>query len=55
LSVETFLKKISVVWYSKEGILEASDKIIALAEAEGLEGHANAIEVRMNLTNERET
>ncbi|MBM7867655.1 histidinol dehydrogenase [Heliobacterium gestii] len=47
LNVDTFQKKTSVIAYSKARFdLDARD-IIALAKAEGLDAHANAIAVRL--------
>jgi histidinol dehydrogenase len=46
LGVWDFLKRSSVISYSKEGLMEVKDDIIRLAEAEGLDAHANAVRVR---------
>lgn len=46
LNVETFMKKTSIIAYTKEALAKASDDIIAMASAEGLDAHANAIKVR---------
>jgi len=46
LNVETFMKKTSIIAYTKEALTAVSDHVIALAEAEGLVAHANAIRVR---------
>ena len=46
LKVETFMKKTSIISYTKEALAEAADDIIAMAEAEGLQAHANAIRIR---------
>ncbi len=46
LSVESFLKTMNVVEYSQDSLAPIRDKIITLAEAEGLDAHANAIRVR---------
>ncbi len=46
LSVDDFIKKTSVISYSKEALLNAADDIIAFANAEGLTAHANSIKVR---------
>ncbi|NAP00013.1 histidinol dehydrogenase [Halomonas sp. MG34] len=43
LGVYDFLKKSSIIQYSQEALLEASEPIIHLAETEGLTAHANAI------------
>lgn len=46
LNTETFMKKTSIIAYSKKALQEVNADIIALAEAEGLTAHANAIRVR---------
>ncbi|MDO9629831.1 MAG: histidinol dehydrogenase [Acholeplasmataceae bacterium] len=46
LSTLDFLKKTSVVSYSKEALLSASEAIIGLANEEGLTAHANSIAIR---------
>lgn len=46
LSVESFLKKMSVVAYRREDLSSVKDKIITLAESERLTAHANSIRVR---------
>jgi len=47
LSVETFIKKTSLVYYSKGAFKRESSDIIRLAEIEGLDAHANSIKVRL--------
>lgn len=46
LSVDDFIKKTSLIYYSKEALQESADDIIRFAENEGLTGHANAVKVR---------
>ncbi|MCR5790644.1 MAG: histidinol dehydrogenase [Lachnospiraceae bacterium] len=46
LSVDAFIKKSSIISYSRDALLEAADDIIRFAEAEGLSAHANSIRVR---------
>ena len=46
LNVETFLKRTSLISYTKNDLLGAADDIIKLANAEGLHAHANAISIR---------
>ena len=46
LSVDSFVKKSSYLYYSKEALAKAADDIIRFAKAEGLTAHANSIEVR---------
>ncbi|WP_368487768.1 histidinol dehydrogenase [Clostridium sp. BJN0013] len=46
LSVDNFIKKSSFTHYSEKALLEIGDKIIKLAQGEGLTAHANSIIVR---------
>lgn len=46
LNVETFMKKTSIISYTKEALSAVASQVITLAEAEGLQAHANAIRVR---------
>lgn len=46
LSVDSFLKSISVLEFSRETLGAISQEIIALAQAEKLTAHANSIQVR---------
>ncbi len=46
LSVDTFIKKSSFIYYTEPALSEAKDDIIKLAETEGLTAHANSIKVR---------
>lgn len=48
LSVDSFIKKSSFIYYSKEAIIENGEKIITLANKEGLTAHANSVKVRLN-------
>jgi histidinol dehydrogenase len=47
LNVDDFIKKSSVISYSKEALLRDGEKIMALARHEGLEAHARAIQIRL--------
>ncbi len=47
LSVDDFYKKTSLLYYSKDALMQAQEDIIRLAEDEQLTGHANAIRVRV--------
>ncbi|HTB96069.1 MAG TPA: histidinol dehydrogenase [Terracidiphilus sp.] len=47
LSVYDFLKLITIQQYSQNGVRQLGAKAIALAEAEGLHGHAEAIRTRL--------
>ncbi|MBW5448990.1 histidinol dehydrogenase [Cohnella sp. CFH 77786] len=46
LNVDDFLKKSSLIRYSKEALRRDTSGIAALARHEGLEGHARAVEIR---------
>ncbi|KHM53092.1 histidinol dehydrogenase [Anaerovibrio lipolyticus] len=46
LNVETFMKRTSLISYTQPELSRVSDDIIRLAEAEGLQAHANAIRIR---------
>ena len=46
LSVDSFLKKMSVIHYGKEDLDNIQEDIIRFAESEGLTAHANSIAVR---------
>ncbi|HET6456182.1 MAG TPA: histidinol dehydrogenase [Armatimonadota bacterium] len=47
LNVDDFLKKTNVIIYSEQGLREDGPSAIELAEAEGLDAHANAVRVRL--------
>ncbi len=47
LSVDSFIKKCSIVAYSKQDFLKEADNIINLARVEGLDAHARAAKVRL--------
>lgn len=46
LGVDDYMKKSSVIYYSKAALRAAKDDIIGFAEAESLTAHANSIKVR---------
>ncbi|MFZ5625209.1 MAG: histidinol dehydrogenase, partial [Gemmatimonadota bacterium] len=46
LGVYDFIKRSSIIRYSRRRLLEDADHIIALAETEGLSGHADAVRLR---------
>ena len=46
LSVESFLKRMSVIDFSREALESVKDGIISMAESEHLTAHANSIKVR---------
>lgn len=48
LSVDSFLKSMSVLEFSREALKPISGEIIALAQAEKLTAHANSIQVRFD-------
>ncbi len=48
LSVDSFVKKSSFIYYTESALRNARDDIVKLAETEGLTAHANSIKVRFN-------
>ena len=49
LSVDSFIKKSSFIYYPKKALLDAADDIICLAETEKLTAHANSVRIRKEL------
>lgn len=47
LSVDSFIKKSSYIYYTKQALNEAADDVILVAEKERLTAHANSIKVRI--------
>jgi histidinol dehydrogenase len=47
LSVETFIKKTSLIYYNRARFLDEARDVMALAAVEGLDAHANAVALRM--------
>ncbi len=48
LSVYSFVKRSSYIYYTEEALREAKDDILCIANREGLTAHANAIAVRFD-------
>ncbi|MCH5192311.1 MAG: histidinol dehydrogenase [Oscillospiraceae bacterium] len=46
LSVNSFTKRSSFIYYTEQALLDAKDDIVCIAEREGLTAHANAVKVR---------
>lgn len=46
LGVDSFIKRSSYIYYTREALLDAADDIILIAERERLTAHANSIKVR---------
>ena len=46
LSVDSFVKRSSFIYYTRDALLEARDDVVCIAEREGLTAHANSIKVR---------
>jgi histidinol dehydrogenase len=47
LSTDSFMKKSSLIFYTKEGLDNVAEAVIEIADVEGLEAHGNTIRVRM--------
>lgn len=54
LSVDDFVKKSSIIYYSKDALREAKDDIMDFANAESLTAHANSIGVRFENESSKE-
>lgn len=54
LGVDDFVKKSSIIYYSREALAKAKDDIIRFAESESLTAHANSIRVRFKEENGHE-
>ncbi|MCL2023483.1 MAG: histidinol dehydrogenase [Oscillospiraceae bacterium] len=48
LSVDTFLKKSSFIYYTKEALSAAAADVLTLAKSEQFQAHANAVAVRVS-------
>jgi histidinol dehydrogenase len=48
LNVADYIKKSSVISYTKKALEKASDDVVAFAMSEGLDAHANALKVRFS-------
>ena len=46
LSVDSFIKKSSFIYYTEDALREAQEPIVSIAQAEGLTAHAHSIQVR---------
>ncbi len=47
LGVETFLKRSSIIYYSRDAFLKDAKDVMSIAEVEGLIAHKNSIKVRL--------
>ena len=47
LSTDSFMKKSSLIFYTKEGLDKVGEAVTQIADVEGLEAHGNTIRVRM--------
>ncbi len=48
VSVDSFVKKITYQKLSSEGLRGIGETVVQMAEAEGLQAHANAVKIRLN-------
>ena len=53
LSVQTFLRGIHVVDYSADALAEVADRVVALADAEDLPAHGQAVTARFGRRKDR--
>ena len=49
LSVDSFIKKSSFIYYTESALREAARDIVTLADTEGLTAHANSVKVRFGM------
>jgi histidinol dehydrogenase len=47
VNIDSFMRKMTIQELSRDGIESLAQTIVAMAEAEGLEAHANAVNVRI--------
>jgi histidinol dehydrogenase len=47
VSIDSFVKKITVQQLSRQGLQNIADTVVNMATAEGLQAHANAVQVRL--------
>jgi histidinol dehydrogenase len=47
LSTDSFMKKSSLIFYTKEGLDKVAEAVMQIADVEGLEAHGNTVRVRM--------
>jgi len=47
LSTDSFMKKSSLIFYTRDGLDKVSEAVMQIADVEGLEAHGNTIRVRM--------
>ena len=47
LSVNDFLRRLSVISFSRKALVEAAPDIITMAETEGLPAHAQSVRMRL--------
>jgi histidinol dehydrogenase len=48
VSVDSFVKKITMQKLSQQGLKSIAKTVVKMAEAEGLDAHANAVKIRLN-------
>ncbi len=48
LSVDDFIKKTSLIYYSEKALIKSKDSIMRIAKEEGLTGHINSVKIRFD-------
>lgn len=48
VNIDSFMRKITFQELTREGLMSLAETIVDMAEAEGLQAHANAVKVRLN-------
>ncbi|MFA5073403.1 MAG: histidinol dehydrogenase [Nitrospirota bacterium] len=51
MSTDSFLKKSSMIYYTREGLSQVAEAVMNIADVEGLEAHRNTLKVRTEKKN----
>jgi histidinol dehydrogenase len=55
VSLDSFVKKITYQKLSQEGLASIGKTVVSMAEAEGLDAHANAVSIRLSVSNKNKS
>ena len=54
VNIDSFMRKMTLQEITREGLASLAPAIVAMAEAEGLQAHAEAVRIRMSKQQEYE-
>ena len=54
MNIDSFMRKMTLQEITREGLASLAPAIVAMAEAEGLQAHAEAVRIRMSKQQEYE-